>query len=72
MWKCVTSLQADRFGYTPLILAVIGGHVEVVHQLLTHGADINKPDLHLNTPLHHACFKQRKKVALLLMEAGTQ
>ncbi len=44
----------DDKGTTPLHLAVELGNVKVVCKLLHHGADVNKKDLCMMTPLHVA------------------
>ena len=44
---------------TPLILASMGGHSEIVEQLLIHGADINVRDLSHKTALHLASDSNR-------------
>ncbi|XP_071099037.1 serine/threonine-protein phosphatase 6 regulatory ankyrin repeat subunit B-like [Haliotis cracherodii] len=42
-------------GHTPLMLAVCGGHTDVVDFLVEHGADVNMVDNDGDTLLHLAC-----------------
>ncbi|XP_063447976.1 uncharacterized protein LOC134727525 [Mytilus trossulus] len=43
---------------TPLGAACIGNQVEMVHELLSLGADTNKPGIGGMTPLHCSCFNK--------------
>lgn len=48
-------------GESPLMIAVLRGHIEVARALIRHGADVNKPGW---TPLHYAAtYPGRNAVA---------
>ncbi|XP_069757889.1 ankyrin repeat domain-containing protein 27 isoform X2 [Narcine bancroftii] len=50
---CVNSANQD--GFTPLHVAALHGHFDLISLLLCHGADVNMKNLHNSTPLHLAC-----------------
>jgi len=41
----------DKYGQTPLCIAAGKGHVQVVHELLNHGASVDSADHYGWTPL---------------------
>ena len=47
----------DKGGLVPLHNACSYGHLEVVVSLVTHGANVNAPDLWKFTPLHESAAK---------------
>ena len=54
--------KASNNGQTPLHLAAMDDHKEVVEVLLTHGADVNKAANNGRTPLHlHAVLEHHLK-----------
>src|SRR6266478_249224 len=57
----------DKDGYTPLHLAAVEGHTDVVKYLLAGKADVNALDKDDETPLHLAAFKGHKDVVELLL-----
>jgi hypothetical protein len=57
-------------GLTPLILAVMFGHVELARMLLKHGEGINTQDDVGRTPLHWAVHKENIRAVRLLLEHG--
>eukprot|EP01103_Thecamoeba_quadrilineata_P004707 TRINITY_DN144_c1_g1_i2.p1 TRINITY_DN144_c1_g1~~TRINITY_DN144_c1_g1_i2.p1 ORF type:complete len:763 (-),score=165.46 TRINITY_DN144_c1_g1_i2:80-2368(-) len=60
---------ATSFGETPLFLAVDGGSLEGVHQLLRFGADQRRSNKHGDYPIHYAVKTQKLLVALLLLQS---
>ena len=55
---------------TPLMAAVVKGHLEIATALVEAGADPNLTDANGATALHYAVMFNNKKLATLLMEAG--
>jgi len=55
------------FDWSPLIVATLFGRVEIVRDLLEHGADVKARDTSNKTSLH---FALREVVARLLLEYG--
>jgi ankyrin repeat protein len=51
-------LNAKSIYWTPLIVASLRGHVQVVNELLVHGAYIEVRDNYSRTPLHLAVIKR--------------
>jgi len=67
----VNAEAKDRKGMTPLMLAVQGGHVEVIEELLHAGARVNGPaDINGNTCLHHAAMNRQAEACRVLLAAG--
>ncbi|WCR53196.1 MAG: Actin-binding protein [Wolbachia endosymbiont of Ctenocephalides orientis wCori] len=44
----------DKYGRTPLHLAALRGHLDVVKSLIEKGADAKAEDKHGHTPIHLA------------------
>ena len=59
----------DQFGVTPLIIAVIKNHQDIVHMLLNH-ANINCSDKRGHSPLFHAMAVKSYVMVRLLLGRG--
>lgn len=57
-------------GFTPLIIAAINCHTEMVNCLLAHGADVEMKNRHDMTALHCAAFFGKLDIVIALIEAG--
>jgi len=55
---------------SPLHVAALEGHREVVELLLAHGADVNAMSKYGDTPLHFAITHRNVDVATALYKAG--
>jgi ankyrin repeat protein len=66
----VNAVADDFFGNTALHKASDRGHVQVVKELLGHGADVNVKDNNIWTPLHFACWKGHAQVFKELVDHG--
>lgn len=67
----------NRLGWTALLEAVILGnggkaHIEIVHLLIDHGADLNIADKDGVTTLQHARQKRQTEIVRLLEQAGAK
>ena len=63
--------QADKEGWTPLLLVCQFGHLKIFKLLLKNkGIDIHKTDKNERSPLFLACQHTHLKMAELLIEAG--
>jgi ankyrin repeat protein len=65
--------KKDRGEYAPLFWAIVCDNVELLHYMVSHGADLTlvsaKPHPHW-TPLHLAIGQRNGPAARLLIEAG--
>ena len=58
---------------TPLYVACFGGHAEVVHTLLSAGANVNLQTLYVGaSPLYAACQAGHTEVAHALLSGGAK
>ena len=55
---------------TPLHCAATKGHLEIVKELITHGAFVGSQNAYGETPLHLASLKGHKEVAAYLLDNG--
>jgi uncharacterized protein len=62
--------SSDRRGWTPLMWAVDGGHLELMRDLVTRGADLNARNGSGDTALLVALWHRRTAEAELLMAGG--
>jgi ankyrin repeat protein len=63
--------RSDR-GETPLILAILKGHADVVGLLIARGADVMARNERGLTPLHAAAYSGSADVARLLLDHGAE
>jgi len=64
--------EVGRHGFTPLVWATRGGHLEAIRTLVREGADPDLPDSGTNgwTPLQHAIHVGQLPAALVLLDEG--
>ena len=62
----------DKYKRTPLILAIMNGHMRAASLLLRYGAEWNAGDSSLNTPLHYAAGYDWREAIDLLIKAGAR
>jgi ankyrin repeat protein len=65
----------DKFGETPLHLAVWQCNEDMVKELLRHGADVNIRNKYGETPLHLACFRDDQsslEICRVLLDASAK
>lgn len=58
----------DEDKYTPLHRAAYNGHLDVVRELIAHGADVHAVTVDGWTPLHSACKWNNARVASFLLQ----
>lgn len=68
--KAKVDTPAVVSGLTPLMMACMGSHPELVELLLDRGADPDTEDQDGNTSLHFACAKGNYRATYLLLTAG--
>lgn len=61
--------KPNRYGDTPLHLAVSQGHAPVVQKLIAGGAELNPAGW---TPLHYAVFGNHLEIARMLLKHGAE
>ncbi len=61
--------QPDIHGRTPLMHAVLGGHIEVARYLLSHQADLNRRDLQGWSALMWASYYGKSELVTLLLQS---
>ena len=62
MKEKVVVIKVDNDGETPLDLASYNGYKEIVSDLISAGADVNKSDNDGMTPLEQASYKGHKEI----------
>jgi ankyrin repeat protein len=61
----------ERSGITPLHIAADSGNVDIIQELLDHGAQINSPDRwKFRTPLDFAVSQGHERAVALLLSRG--
>eukprot|EP00795_Rhopilema_esculentum_P010503 gene10503-19218_t len=64
--------QRDKYYKTPLMVACLEGHIEMVKFLIEQNADVNGKDQFKWTPLHFACHTGQLDVAQYLLDHGAE
>uniref|UniRef100_UPI00398EA006 ankyrin repeat domain-containing protein 27 isoform X1 n=1 Tax=Pristiophorus japonicus TaxID=55135 RepID=UPI00398EA006 len=59
--------SANQDGFTPLHVAALHGHFDLVSLLLRHGANVDMKNSHNSTPLHLACQHNDLQVVKYLL-----
>ena len=67
---CDVNTRGGEYGTTPLIEAAIGGHNQVVEELIREGARVNVKDIDQRTALHWASWLGHCSVVKTLCAAG--
>jgi ankyrin repeat protein len=62
--------KIDSRGWTPLLMATIKGHINIVDMLLRHGANVDLQDLYGNIPLFVASRHGNDGIVNLLIQQG--
>ena len=62
--------RGDSIGWTPLMLAALNGHDQIVRELIRAEADVNGKDKYKQTALHLASRRGHSNVVKTLAEAG--
>lgn len=57
---------------TPLMEAASAGHVDIIHLLITHSADVNAQSSTGNTPLMFACANGHVDAVMALLKSGAK
>ncbi|KAH9191896.1 hypothetical protein AeNC1_006127 [Aphanomyces euteiches] len=70
MGQSVALLVKDSNGNTPLHAAAKNGHVDIVVELLSRGADVNLKNKHGQTALHEAADSRHFDVVKTLLDNG--
>ncbi|WAQ95707.1 TRPA1-like protein [Mya arenaria] len=66
----VQNNKLENTNYTPLHMAVIGGHIAIVKELLYRGADLEARDGDHMTPVHRCAMYGKTDVLQVLLEKG--
>lgn len=65
---CKIQLQMDQLGWTPLMIAVSGGHLDIAKVLIERGAEVNHSNDNGQIALHYAASKGRLEMMELLIQ----
>jgi glycerophosphodiester phosphodiesterase len=68
--KADTNLVENYFGWTPLHIAAVDGHLNVLELLIAAGADVNKPDSSGWNAREHAALRGHIEIAQRLAQAA--
>jgi glycerophosphodiester phosphodiesterase len=66
--KMNMELAEKTYGWTPLFIASVDGHLSIVKMLVDRGADVSKPDLSGWSPQEHAALRGHLIVAKYLAQ----
>jgi ankyrin repeat protein len=68
--RLLDAMDGNGDDVTPLMIACIEGHVNLVRWLVDNGAAVNKRNQFGETALLEACYRNRLRVVRLLLERG--
>ena len=68
----MNKIKKMSYLWTPLNLALDGGHIDIVKLLLEKGADVTVPTQNGRTPLSWAAGKGYEAVVRLLLDNGAE
>ncbi|KAK3721020.1 Glycerophosphocholine phosphodiesterase [Vermiconidia calcicola] len=66
--KINIELAEKTYGWTPLFIACVDGHLNIVKLLISKGADVTKPDLSGWSPQEHAALRGHLDIVRLLAQ----
>lgn len=69
--KANTELAENSFDWTPLFIACVDGHLNIVELLVAAGADLERPDISGWTAKEHAALRGYMDIANALAEVTT-
>jgi glycerophosphodiester phosphodiesterase len=69
--KANTEIAENTFAWTPLFIACVDGHLNVVQLLIRAGAELERPDLSGWTPKEHAALRGHISIARELAAVTT-
>ncbi|XP_065064627.1 ankyrin repeat domain-containing protein 30B-like [Rhopilema esculentum] len=61
-------ITIDRFGRSPVFMAIKNGHLDIVKVFYGIEFDFNRPDHAGTTPLHYAIFRKKMEIAEYLVK----
>eukprot|EP00795_Rhopilema_esculentum_P001166 gene1166-15520_t len=61
-------ITIDRFGRSPIFMAIKNGHLDIVKVFYGIEFDFNRPDHAGTTPLHYAIFRKKMEIAEYLVK----
>lgn len=56
-------IAENTYGWTPLFIACVDGHVEIAELLISAGAEVNKPDISGWLPIEHAALRGHLEIS---------
>ena len=66
----VPANSKDKDGYSALYWAAFSSYTDIVHKLISSGADVNVRNCHYWTPLHAAAHNSNTEMMKFLLQHG--